>query len=178
MATGRANERDSIPMPAPTAWPMLFAAGICLAFAGLVTNAVVSLAGAALFAVAGAGWLREVLPQQRLEEIALRPAAERAQPVRRSTVVVEHLEVGRDGHRMRLPVEVHPWSAGLRGGLLGAGVMALLAVGFGLLGHSSPWYRPARQPSRPSILRPSPSRARSTSPPPSWSDCSMRSSCR
>ena len=23
MATGRANERDSIPMPAPTAWPML-----------------------------------------------------------------------------------------------------------------------------------------------------------
>ena len=140
MATGRANERDSIPMPAPTAWPMLFAAGICLAFAGLVTNAVVSLAGAALFAVAGAGWLREVLPQQRLEEIALRPAAERAQPVRRSTVVVEHLEVGRDGHRMRLPVEVHPWSAGLRGGLLGAGVMALLAVGFGLLGHSSPWY--------------------------------------
>ena len=41
---------------------------------------------------------------------------------------------------MRIPVEIHPYSAGVRGGLVGAVVMAVLAVGFGLLSAQSPWY--------------------------------------
>ena len=43
-------------------------------------------------------------------------------------------------HRARLPVEIHPYSAGVRGGIAGGIAMAGLAVLHGLLGHGSPWY--------------------------------------
>lgn len=127
----------SIELPAPTMWPLLLAAGVCLGFAGLVTNVLVTITGACLFVVAARGWFLEVLPQEHVEAVALEPGPA---PVHTSTALVDHLEVGRDGHRMRLPLEIHPWSAGLRGGLLGAAVMAAIGVGFGLLTQGSPWY--------------------------------------
>jgi len=140
MSARRDDDRGSIRMPAPTAWPMLLAAGICLGFGGLVTNAIVTVTGAVLAVIAAWGWIREVLPVQHLEEVALRPAALRAKDVRPSTARVDHLEVGQDGHRMRLPIEIHPWTAGLTGGLIGAGVMALVAAAIGVAGYGSPWY--------------------------------------
>jgi hypothetical protein len=58
-----------------------------------------------------------------------------------STRTVEHLEPGGpQAHRMRLPVEVHPYTAGLRGGIVGGAVMALLACLFGLIDQRSIWY--------------------------------------
>jgi len=53
---------------------------------------------------------------------------------------VRHLEVGELDHRARLPLEIYPFSAGVRGGLAGGGAMALLAVLYGLIGHHSIWY--------------------------------------
>jgi len=50
------------------------------------------------------------------------------------------LEVGEDLHRARLPVEVHPYSSGVIGGLAGGVAMAVLAVLYGVLSHGSPWY--------------------------------------
>ncbi|MBU6282754.1 hypothetical protein KGQ64_10975 [bacterium] len=140
MSAPRDDGSESIRMPAPTAWPMLLAAGICLGFAGLVTNAIVTVTGAGLAVIAARGWIREVLPVQHLEEVELRPAALRARDVLPSTARVDHLEVGRDGHRMRLPIEIHPWTAGLGGGLIGALVMALVAAAIGVATHGSPWY--------------------------------------
>lgn len=140
MAARSTDERDTIEMPAPTAWPMLLAAGVCMGFAGLVTNGIVTLTGVVIAASAVAGWLREVLPAQHLERVVARPPALRAKEILPSTAKVDHLEVGRDGHRMRLPVEVHPWTAGLLGGLLGAAVMALVAAAIGVATHGSPWY--------------------------------------
>src|SRR5206468_2377899 len=39
-----------------------------------------------------------------------------------------------------LPLEIYPYSAGVRGGLVGGAAMAMLAVLYGLIGHQSIWY--------------------------------------
>jgi len=44
------------------------------------------------------------------------------------------------GHRLQIPVEVHPYSTGLRGGLAGAVAMAVVAMLFGLISQGSIWY--------------------------------------
>ena len=51
-----------------------------------------------------------------------------------------NLEVGEKGHRARLPLEIYPYSAGIRGGLVGGAAMALLAILYGVIGHGSVWY--------------------------------------
>lgn len=136
----RPSEDEAIEMPTPTAWPLLAAAGVTLGMSGLVTNGIVSIVGVCLFVAGAIGWFRDVLPHERHEAIALRPLAQRARVVSAVPQVVQHLRVGEASHRMRIPVEVHPYSAGLRGGLFGAIVMALLAMVFGEISHGSFWY--------------------------------------
>jgi hypothetical protein len=48
-------------LPAPTVWPCAAAAGITLIALGLVTTLAFSVVGAAVFALALAGWLGELL---------------------------------------------------------------------------------------------------------------------
>jgi hypothetical protein len=48
--------------------------------------------------------------------------------------------VGEGGHRLRIPVEVPPISAGLTGGIAGGVAMAVVALGYGLIGQGSLWY--------------------------------------
>ena len=43
-------------------------------------------------------------------------------------------------HRARLPLEIYPVSAGVKGGLAGSVVMAVLAVLYGLIVQHSVWY--------------------------------------
>ena len=71
----RAQPPERIDLPAPTAWPMVVALGITLAFAGLVTHAAVSVVGIALALIGAVGWWREVLPEERVERIILRPVS-------------------------------------------------------------------------------------------------------
>ncbi|HZS02944.1 MAG TPA: hypothetical protein VFE37_29815 [Chloroflexota bacterium] len=52
---------SAVHLPAPTVWPCAMAAGITLIALGLVTSLAFSVAGAALFALALAGWLGELL---------------------------------------------------------------------------------------------------------------------
>jgi len=125
-----------VEVPAPTPWPMIAALGVTLGFAGLVTHGVVSAVGAILLAAGAIGWFREVLPRQHVEEVAVEPTAA-ARPVPRRVL---RLEVGEMRHRVRYPEEVYPYSAGIRGGLAGAVVMAALACLYGLLFHGSVWY--------------------------------------
>jgi hypothetical protein len=79
-----AQPPEGIDLPAPTAWPMVVALGITLAFAGLVTHAAVSFVGIALSLIGAVGWWREVLPEERVEKITLRPMELRAGAVVRS----------------------------------------------------------------------------------------------
>jgi hypothetical protein len=89
--------------------------------------------------IAGAvGWFRVVLPVQDLERIPLRPPARRAKPVQPARQAVARL--GEGGHRVRVPAEIHPYSAGVWGGLAGGAAMAALAGLYGLVAYGSPWY--------------------------------------
>ena len=127
----------TITLPAPTAWPIILAFGITLLFAGLVTNASLSILGAILTVTACVGWFRNVLPQEK-EEI-VRVTAE-APVVATSRRQVERLAVAPELSRALLPLETYPVSAGIKGGLAGSVAMALLACLYGLLKQGSIWY--------------------------------------
>ncbi len=131
---------ERIELPAPTAWPMVVALGVTLAFAGLITHAAVSLVGIALALSGGAGWWHEVLPEERVEPIALPAMALRARAVVPSSAPVERFSIGEGGHRMRVPVEIQPYSAGITGGLVGGIAMAILALVYGSVVQRSLWY--------------------------------------
>ena len=56
---------DTVELPAPTAWPIVLAFGVTLVFAGMVTNAAVSVLGAILAVCGYVGWFRDVLPHEK-----------------------------------------------------------------------------------------------------------------
>jgi hypothetical protein len=131
------NPLPLVASPASTGMPMLAAAGITLAFTGLVTSLIVTVIGVILAAVGFTGWFREVLPREHREEIPVEGPVEQVLPER---MPVSHLQVGEQGNRARLPLRVHPYSAGIKGGIAGGFVIAALAVLHGVLLHRSPWY--------------------------------------
>jgi hypothetical protein len=130
-------ERDqkSVELPAPTAWPIVLAFGVTLLFAGLLTSADLTVVGAVLALVASVGWFRDVLPHERHE---MSPV-----DVEEAPIVSARTEVTRpsaEPHRLRIPVEIYPVTAGMKGGLAGSVAMAVLACAYGLLSHGSVWY--------------------------------------
>jgi len=144
MPTPRTEEIErgrptSVDLPAPTAWPFVMAFGVALLFAGLVTTLSVSLAGGVLALVAAVGWFRDVLPRERHETVPVARLAEDEFPVSLRKNVAR-LDVTRGPHRARLPLEIHPVSAGVKGGLAGSVAMAFLAVLYGVVKEGSVWY--------------------------------------
>jgi len=131
------QEKNTIAMPAPSAWPLITAFGVALAFGGLLTHPAISVIGLVVLARAGIGWWRDVLPHEKHEEVPI-TTVERAVQV--SAAAVYHLAAGADGHRVRIPTEIHPYSSGLRGGVAGGIAMALVAAVFGLISEGSLWY--------------------------------------
>ena len=134
------SQSDTILLPAPTAWPFLAALGLGLIFTGLVTHPAVSLVGSLIFLRAAAGWWCEVLPAPKEEAVAITAADQTAAPIPRSRLTVDHLLGGVGGHRVRIPVEVHPYWSGVYGGAAGAVAMAVVALLFGLIAQGSIWY--------------------------------------
>lgn len=136
VATARAPR--TIELPAPTAWPIVLAFGFTLVFAGLVTSASVSMLGA-VFTVAGCvGWFREVLPYQKHESV---PVGEKAPAVATTRPQVTRVEwMAEELHRARLPLEIYPVSAGVKGGMAGSVAMAVLAVLYGIISGHGMWY--------------------------------------
>jgi hypothetical protein len=139
-ALGSQAGRDGIELPAPTVWPMVLALGVTLMFGGLVTNALVSVLGVALALVAAVGWWRQVLPTQQHELVRFWPIDSRARPIVPSRAEVDRLRLGEAGHRVRIPVEVQPLSAGVKGGIVGGLAMAAVALAYGALVQRSVWY--------------------------------------
>ena len=133
-------DQEIIEVPAPTAWPMIAAFGIALLAAGLVTHLVVSAVGLFLAVRGAVGWFREDLPVEQVELVRVRPAMERAQVVKVSSHKAAHLRAGEAGHRVRIPAEIHPYSSGLKGGIIGGVAMAGMACMYGLIAHGSIWY--------------------------------------
>jgi hypothetical protein len=126
-----------VELPAPTAWPMVFAFGLALLAAGMATSSSVSVLGAFLGLVGVVGWFRDVFPHEAHEAVPLEGAAP---AVETSRPAVERLPLAPDVQRAWLPLETYPVSAGIKGGLAGSVAMALLAMLYGLLSHHGIWY--------------------------------------
>jgi len=131
---------ETIAMPAPTVWPLVTALGITLVCAGLVTHIAVSVMGLGLFLCGLVGWWRDVLPVEKHEAVPVPPPERRAAPVQTQLRTVARLRLGEGGHRVRIPAEIHPYSAGIKGGIVGGIAMAIVAVAYGIIAYGSPWY--------------------------------------
>ena len=131
---------ETIAMPAPTVWPLVTALGITLGCAGLVTHMVVSVVGLVLFLRGLVGWWRDVLPVEKHEAVPVPPPERRAAPVQTQFHTVARLHLGEGSHRVHIPAKIHPYSAGIKGGIVGGIAMAVVAVAYGIIAYGSPWY--------------------------------------
>jgi hypothetical protein len=128
--------KHGIELPAPTAGPVVVAGGVTLLGAGYLMHPMFAIVGLFAVLLGCVGWFHDVLPVERTEVV---PAPEQP-PAPPSPRGVLALRVGTDAHRMRLPLEVYPYSVGLKAGLAGAAAMAIVGCTFGLLTHGSIWY--------------------------------------
>lgn len=136
-SNSRFSAERVIHVPASTGWPLVAAFGLSLLFAGLLTHFMVSTLGVVTLCAGLIGWFCEVLPHEAHEPVVVE--REETVPLRPGSKV-RHLEIGKFGHRARLPLQIYPYSAGIRGGLVGGAAMAVLAILYGLIGHGSIWY--------------------------------------
>jgi len=131
-------EPDAIvSLPANTIWPIVFAFGLALAFEGLVTTAYVSILGAILALCGCVGWVRDVFPHDKREYV---PTLTTAPATTKRLAITETDQMTGQQHRSRLPLEIHPLSAGFRGGLAGGFVDICLAMIWGVFSHNGAWY--------------------------------------
>ncbi len=134
------NDSTSIDMPKPTAAPLVLALGIVLLAMGVATSLAFAFVGVIVFMVGLGMWISQLLPgrghwREPLVEPALRPQQVMAAPGE-----VERLRHGMPGYRLRLPVKVHPVSAGIKGGLVGGLVMPIPALIYGWLSGHGIWW--------------------------------------
>jgi len=128
---------EYVNLPKPTRWPLLLAIGVTLMAAGLVSSSKVSWAGIILALAGCVGWFLQVLPHDRHEAVPVVPTPVPIATTRRK---VARIAAAERPHRARLPLEIYPVSAGIKGGLAGGVAMAVLAMLYGLLSHHSIWY--------------------------------------
>jgi hypothetical protein len=139
-ATDRDETKDEpaeIEVPASTAWPLAMAFGTTLLGAGLVTTGFLTLLGVVLLVAGAVGWARAALPAERTVRLTIAP--EQQSPVV-ALPPTTHPRVAEAAHRGRLPLEVYPVTAGIKGGIAGAVAMAIIATAYGLVSHHGIWY--------------------------------------
>jgi hypothetical protein len=129
-----------VDLPIPTAWPILCAFGLTLMVAGLVLTLIVSLVGFLIGLVAAVGWFRSVFPTPKHEIVPFVEPHERAEPIKVSRRRISELRYGELGHRVRVPVTIHRYSAGIMGGIAGGLAMGVLALIYGQVTQGSIWY--------------------------------------
>jgi hypothetical protein len=119
---------------------MVLAFGLMLLAAGVLTYWALSVVGLVISLRAAVGWWHQVIPHEEHEFVPFQAPAERAVPVRTEGRSVATLKVGEGHHRMYFPEKVHPYRAGVWGGLAGGTAMAVLAAAYGMVAQHSIWY--------------------------------------
>ncbi len=136
--SGGSSEHER--MPGPTAAPIVLAAGLALAALGLATSLAITVVGGVVTVIGIGIWLSELMPGRGHVPIALVEPARRPTPIVPRLGTVETLVPGRPGYRLRMPEQVHPLSAGIKGGIVGGIVMPLPALTYGVLSGHGLWY--------------------------------------
>src|SRR6516162_3972211 len=140
MSTMPENSENGVEMPEATAAPLILGMGIVLLGAGVALNLTLSIVGAIVF-VAGLGaWIGHLMPGRGHFHEERVPAEQRPQETTAAPGTVEQLVTGMPGYRMRLPLKIHPTSAGIKGGLLGGLVMPVPALIWGVISGYGIWY--------------------------------------
>lgn len=127
-------------MPRPTAWPMVLALGVTLISAGLVTNLVMSLLGCVFFVLGLWNWIGQLGTSAGHIAEPLAPLDQRPRPIVAMPGQVEEMKEGMPGSRLHLPEHIHPYSAGIRGGIAGGIAMTIPAFYYGFHSGHGPWY--------------------------------------
>ncbi len=129
---------DGIEMPRPTAAPLILATGIALIGAGFALSYAMAAVGAIVLATGLATWVGFFAPGRgHFHELR---AQRRPEAIRPTPEAVEQMTAGMPGYRMRLPLMVHPISAGIKGGVLGGLIMPIPALLWGYLSGHGIWY--------------------------------------
>jgi hypothetical protein len=131
---------DSVEMPRPTAAPLVLALGMALLAAGVALGPGFLVVGALVIVTGLSIWIAQLLPGRGHMHEPLVEAARRPQPVTGVSGGVGRLSEGMPGYRLRLPQDVHPISAGLKGGIVGGVVMTLPALIWGMASGHGLWY--------------------------------------
>jgi hypothetical protein len=127
---------DTIALPAPTAWPIVFALGIALMLGGMVTHWAISLLGLLMAVPAIVGWFFDVLPHERHVYVDVHADVVEITSTRET---LAHLPLD-ERHRKLLPLETFSVMSGVKGGIAGGLAMVVPAALYGLIRYHSIWY--------------------------------------
>src|SRR5690242_4082535 len=107
---------EGVELPRPTAAPLVVSLGLALAAAGMALGLAFVVVGIGIL-ITGIGiWVSDLLPGRGHVHEPLVEPERRPTPVTARPGTVEQLRAGMPGYRLRLPAEVHPVSAGIKGG--------------------------------------------------------------
>jgi hypothetical protein len=126
----------SVQLPSPTVWPLVFALGIALMVAGMVTHWVISLLGLVMAVPGVVGWFFQVLPHEHHIYVDVHADVMEFKSTREA---VPQLTLD-ERHRKLLPLETFSLMSGVKGGIAGGIAMIVPAALFGLIRYHSVWY--------------------------------------
>ncbi len=137
MSAANPSSPARVRLPKPSLWPLLLSLGVTLAAGGLVSTRMLAIVGSVLALAGAIGWFLQVLPHERHEDV---PVLAKPVAIAQSNRKVARMAAAQTPHRARLPLEIYPISAGLKGGLAGSVAMAVAAILYGVIWHGSVWY--------------------------------------
>jgi len=137
MSAANPSTPAHVRLPKPSLWPLLLSLGVTLAAGGLVSTRMLAIVGSVLALAGAIGWFLQVLPHERHEDV---PVLAKPVAIAQSNRRVARMVAAQPPHRARLPLEIYPISAGIKGGLAGSVAMAAAAILYGIISHGSIWY--------------------------------------
>ena len=131
---------DSVELPRPTVAPLVLSLGLVMLAAGLALGMVFMIVGGVILVFGLGMWISEMLPgrghcHEPLVDPSLRPKL-----VTGELGGVQRMKEGLPGSRMRMPEEVHPISAGIKGGIVAGLLAPIPAMIYCLIAKHSIWY--------------------------------------